>query len=159
MDLYSRRNPTANNYPDTSAAGRHYNRNLDYIEVENLNIGMDITRARVGPYTKDLPAVTIFAGPRCSGPSARLYTNGDENATGAEYRKRKLAAASGAMARFQEYKRDIQISKWIPNEHLSFVRAISVKSVMVPPGYVYESYRGDQLADEQFASLEGKYAK
>ena len=75
--------------PDASAAGRHSNSGLDNFTRatdEKMLNGMNIMDARVGPYSKDLPAVTIFEGANCSGPSARLYTTDDQDATGAEYR-------------------------------------------------------------------------
>ena len=58
----------------SSAAGRHSN---PYATG---------TKATVGAYSsKDLPAVTIFDGPDCSGLSTRLYYNDDPDVMGAEY--------------------------------------------------------------------------
>ena len=90
MDLFSKGTVTDdwNVTPDASAAGRHANGGLDEFmrDGKKLDLGLNITEARVGPYSKDLPAVTIFEGANCSGPSARLYTTDDPDATGAEYR-------------------------------------------------------------------------
>ena len=40
----------------------------------------------------------------------------------------------------------------------NFVEAISVGSVMAPPGYVYDSYNRDMLLDEPNAHIYGAYA-
>ena len=71
--------------PFQSAAGRHVFRHNEKAYGWNSDRFGTFVTARVGPYSKEFPAVTIFGGADCSGPSARLYTNIDPDASGAQY--------------------------------------------------------------------------
>ena len=105
----------------TSAAGLHWNRNVEQTDVENEERPK---KAWVGAYSKDVPAVTIFENANCEGKSERLYHNPDKTVVGAEYRTEQL------------FKSNM-------DQKFETTGSIKVKSVRVPPGLFFYAYQKD----------------